>query len=136
MPSGPLSTVIYSTVTKIHMWMAEISVDLIQMVYYHADSYAISSSAFLFLFLSCLSNGYCRIVGKLCFFSGSYLLVRTFFIENGPLMVVLVIMGDLVARWTSMVCSVNDARLVSMIKDTNGATVWSDVQRNKYDARF
>ena len=29
------------------MWMAEISVDLIQMVYYHADSCAISPSAFL-----------------------------------------------------------------------------------------
>ena len=31
------------------MWMAEISVDLIQMVYYHADSCAINPSAFLFL---------------------------------------------------------------------------------------
>ena len=29
------------------MWMAEISVDLIQMVYYHAGSCAISPSAFL-----------------------------------------------------------------------------------------
>ena len=46
MPSGPLST---SAVAKIHMWMAEISVDLIQMVYYHADSCAISPSASLLL---------------------------------------------------------------------------------------
>ena len=30
------------------MWMAEISVDLIQMVYYHAASCAISPLAFLF----------------------------------------------------------------------------------------
>ena len=39
----------YSTVTKIHMWMAEISVDSIQVVYYHADSCAISPSAFLLI---------------------------------------------------------------------------------------
>ena len=34
------------------MWMAEISVDLIQMVSYHADSCAISSLAFFLLYFN------------------------------------------------------------------------------------
>ena len=39
----------------------------------------------------------------------------------------------LVVRLTSTVHSVNDTPLVSMVKDTNRPTVWSDGPQNKYD---
>ena len=41
-----------------------------------------------------------------------------------------------VVHWTSMVCSVNDIPLVSMVKYTDASTIWSDEPRNKNDPGF
>ena len=37
---------------------------------------------------------------------------------------------------SSLVHSVNNTQLVSMVKDTDGPTVWSDGPRKKYDPKL
>ena len=49
---------------------------------------------------------------------------------------VVLVMGDLDGPWNSMVHSINDCLLVSMVKDTDGPAIWSDGPRNKYDPGF
>ena len=51
-------------------------------------------------------------------------------IENGPHW------GSSLLRVIWYSPSVSDTPLVSMVKDTNGSTVWSDGPRNKYDPGF